>query len=113
MRAGLIAAAALATATPSGTALVTSYCPGSSGEITASGEHVHPGIVATESRSIPFGSRVTFTLAVLGRRTYIVEDRMGLGDRASFDVWASTCTASDSWGARVVHYVVTYPRSHR
>ncbi|HEX4032851.1 MAG TPA: hypothetical protein VHX66_00265 [Solirubrobacteraceae bacterium] len=111
MRTALLATVGALAASPT-TALVTSYCPGSSGEITASGEHVHAGIVATESRSIPFGTRIRFTPAVLGRRVYRVEDRMGLGDAASFDVWTASCSRAIAWGIRHVRFTVTYPRHH-
>lgn len=68
-------------------AYLTSYCPGSAGWISASGQTVFYGMLA--NNYYPFGTRVY--IPVLGL-TGVVEDRMGAGAAwYQFDVWSPTC----------------------
>lgn len=68
---------------------ITMYCTGS---ITASGKVPHPGMVATISRRIPFGTRVS----IEGLGTFVVEDRIGHG--SEFDLFVSSCSEAKSFG---------------
>lgn len=110
-----LAATALAAAPASTiTVLSTSYCA-AEGSLTASGEHVRPGIVAVRDYSIPFGTSVVVNSRPLpfGRRVWTVEDHMAEYDAASLDWFASSCTQSDEWGARTVRVRFIYPRRNR
>jgi 3D (Asp-Asp-Asp) domain-containing protein len=93
----LAAAAAL-------TASSTSYCPGSSGGTMADGHRVHVGAVASNRH--PLGTRIRLVGAhFLGRRTFIVEDRIGSG--SDLDLWSPSCSYSRRWGRRRIRYRVT------
>lgn len=66
------------------------YCD--TGSRTASGKWPEPGMVATMSRSIPFGTRVQ----IEGLGTYTVEDRIGHG--SEFDIFTHSCGEADRFG---------------
>jgi len=89
------------------TQLVTAYSPCSSGTITASGERVRFGDVATRSTTIPFGSIVTLRPAAFGRHRFKVEDRMNPSDAASLDVFQPSCSRAIDFGIRHERVTVT------
>ena len=78
------------TATPTGawiTAFLTSYCPGSAGWLSSSGETVFYGMLA--NNYYPFGTHVY--IPVIGL-TGVVEDHIGYGAAWNhFDVWSPVC----------------------
>ena len=81
----------------------TSYCPGSSGSTMADGKHVHVGAVASNRH--PLGTRLRLIgTRFMGRRTFVVEDRIGGG--SDLDFWAPDCSISRGWGRRRVRYRV-------
>lgn len=92
--------------------LATAYCAYTD-SLTASGEHVHPGIIATRNWSIPFGTRVTITPSPYRSHVFYVEDRMAQTDRASVDIYMTTCSQADQWGIRRVTVHYTYPKGKR
>jgi hypothetical protein len=68
-------------------AYLTSYCPGSAGWLSSSGQPVFYGMLANDF--YPFGTRVY--LPVIGI-TGVVEDRLGSYDMWNhFDVWSAVC----------------------
>lgn len=69
---------------------ITMYCP--TGNTTASGKWPRRGMVATMSRSIPFGSRVLID----GLGEFVVEDRIGHG--SEFDIFTPSCSEADRFG---------------
>lgn len=78
-------------------AYLTSYCPGTAGWISASGETVFYGMLANDY--YPFGTHVY--LPVLGLHG-VVEDRFG-GYRPwnDFDVWSPVCYSTPTGWFRV------------
>jgi 3D (Asp-Asp-Asp) domain-containing protein len=81
----------------------TSYCPGSSGQVMADGTHVRLGSAASNRH--PLGTRLRLIgVRFLGRRTFVVRDRIGSGSQ--LDLWSPSCTASRRWGRRRVRYRV-------
>lgn len=82
----------------------TSYCPGSSGPYMAH-KHRHVYFGAAASNRHPFGTRIRLIgTRFLGRRTFVIEDRIGSG--SDLDLWAPSCSASRRWGRRQVRYRV-------
>lgn len=75
---------------PSGLRDITKYCP--TGNTTASGKWPRVGMVATLSRSIPFGTRVV----IEGLGEFVVEDRIGHG--SEFDIFTNSCAEADRFG---------------
>lgn len=73
-----------------GTRDITMYCP--TGNRTASGKWPRPGMVATISRSIPFGTRVL----IEGLGEFVVEDRIGSGSQ--FDIYSPSCDEARRFG---------------
>jgi hypothetical protein len=75
--------------TPSQTwiwAYLTSYCPGSAGSISSSGQPVFFGMLA--NNYYPFGTRVYIpVIGIVG----VVEDRVGDDTWNHFDVWSPVC----------------------
>lgn len=69
---------------------ITMYCP--TGNRTASDKWPRRGMVATISRSIPFGTRVLID----GLGTFTVEDRIGHG--SEFDIFTPSCDEADRFG---------------
>lgn len=69
---------------------VTKYCP--TGNTTASGKQPRVGMVATISRSIPFGTRVL----IEGLGEFVVEDRIGHG--SEFDIFTNSCSDARRFG---------------
>lgn len=69
---------------------ITMYCP--TGSRTASGKWPTVGMVATISRSIPFGTRVLID----GLGEFTVEDRIGHG--SEFDIFTPSCAEADRFG---------------
>ena len=69
---------------------ITMYCP--TGNRTASGKWPHRGMVATISRSIPFGTHVF----IEGLGEYVVEDR--IGHSSEFDIFTPSCSEADRFG---------------
>lgn len=69
---------------------ITMYCP--TGNTTASGMWPRRGMVATISRSIPFGTRVR----IEGLGTFVVEDRIGHG--SEFDIFTPSCSEANRFG---------------
>lgn len=69
---------------------ITMYCD--TGSRTASGKWPEPGMVATASRSIPFGTRIV----IEGLGTYTVEDRIGHG--SDFDLFTHSCSQARIFG---------------
>ena len=66
--------------------------------ITASGELVRDGIVATNL--LPFGTKVTIP-ALFGNKIFVVEDRMNERMKNSLDIWMQTKGKALLFG---VHY---------
>lgn len=79
---------------------ITMYCP--TGNRTASGKWPTVGMVATLSRSIPFGTHIRID----GLGEYVVEDRIGHG--SEFDIFTPSCSEADRFGRE--HRVVTILR---
>lgn len=71
---------------------ITMYCP--TGNSTASGKTPQRGMVATISRSIPFGTHIL----IEGYGEYIVEDRIGHG--SEFDIFTPSCAEADRFGRK-------------
>lgn len=71
---------------------ITMYCP--TGNRTASGKWPTRGMVATISRSIPFGTRVV----IEGLGTYTVEDRIGHG--SEYDIFTPSCAEANRFGRK-------------
>lgn len=79
----------------------TSYCPASSGQVMADGSHVRLGSAASNRH--PLGTRLRLIgVRFLGRRTFVVRDRIGSG--SDLDLWSPSCSASRRWGRRRVRY---------
>jgi hypothetical protein len=69
------------------TAFLTSYCPGSAGWLSSSGQTVFYGMLA--NNYYPFGTRVY--IPVIGL-TGVVEDHLSFGASWNhFDVWSPVC----------------------
>lgn len=79
---------------------ITMYCP--TGSRTASGKWPSRGMVATISRSIPFGTHVL----IEGLGEYVVEDRIGHG--SEFDIFTPVCSEANKFGRQ--HRRVTVVR---
>lgn len=77
---------------------ITMYCD--TGNRTASGKWPEPGMVATISRSIPFGTRVY----IEGLGTFTVEDR--IGHSSEFDIFTHSCAEARTFGRQ--HRRVSY-----
>lgn len=77
---------------------ITMYCD--TGNRTASGKWPQPGMVATISRSIPFGTKVY----IEGLGTYVVEDRIGHG--SEFDIFTHSCAEANRFGRQHRRVVV-------
>jgi len=107
MRSALLAAVALAAPTPPMVLETTSYCPGSSGEITASGQHVHPGVAA--NNMLPLGTVIRISPRAFGRSVWTVLDRIGWGSQ--LDLWSASCTASIQFGRRLERVTVVGRRA--
>lgn len=75
---------------PAGLHDVTKYCP--TGNTTASGKQPRVGMVATISRSIPFGTHVF----IEGLGEFVVEDRIGHG--SEFDIFTNSCAEANRFG---------------
>lgn len=71
---------------------ITMYCP--TGNTTASGKWPRRGMVATISRAIPFGTRVS----IEGLGEFVVEDRIGHG--SEFDIFTPSCGEADRFGRK-------------
>jgi 3D (Asp-Asp-Asp) domain-containing protein len=69
---------------------ITKYCP--TGNTTASGKWPRVGMVATLSRSIPFGTHIL----IEGLGEFVVEDRIGHG--SEFDIFTSSCAEARRFG---------------
>jgi 3D (Asp-Asp-Asp) domain-containing protein len=63
--------------------------------ITASGEHVKDGIIA--SNFLPFGTQVTIP-SLFGNKVFTVEDRMNQRFSQRVDIWMPTVTAAINFG---------------
>lgn len=77
----------------------TSYCLTGT---TASGATVRPGIAASNMH--PLGTRIRLTRPAMGRRNWVIKDRIGHGSQ--LDLWASSCGVATAWGRRTVTYRV-------
>ena len=64
--------------------------------ITANGDHVHDGIVATNL--LPFGTKVMIP-SLFGNRVFIVDDRMNKRMANNIDVWMSNKASAIEFGA--------------
>lgn len=71
---------------------ITMYCP--TGNRTASGKVPSRGMVATISRSIPFGTRIYID----GLGEFTVEDRIGHG--SEFDIFTPSCGEARRFGRK-------------
>jgi 3D (Asp-Asp-Asp) domain-containing protein len=71
--------------------------------ITASGEHVRDGIVA--SNALPFGTRVQIP-KLFGDKIFIVEDRMNQRFQNTIDIWMQTKLAAIDFGVAHVPVIV-------
>lgn len=71
---------------------ITMYCP--TGNRTASGKWPARGMVATLSRTIPFGTRIS----IEGLGEYVVEDR--IGHSSEFDIFTPSCGEARRFGRR-------------
>jgi len=69
---------------------ITMYC--ATGNRTASGLWPKRGMVATLSRSIPFGTRIS----IEGVGIFVVEDRIGRG--SEFDIFTPDCSEAPRFG---------------
>jgi hypothetical protein len=77
-------------------AYLTSYCPGSAGWVSSSGQTVFYGMLANDFYT--FGTRVY--LPVLGI-TGVVEDREADASWNHFDVWSASCYSTPTGWYRV------------
>lgn len=71
---------------------ITMYCP--TGNRTASGKWPARGMVATISRSIPFGTHVRID----GLGVFVVEDR--IGHSSEFDIFTPSCGEARRFGRK-------------
>lgn len=71
--------------------------------ITADGDHVHDGIVATNL--LPFGTKVMIP-ALFGDKVFTVDDRMNPKFSHSIDIWMSTRNAAVDFGVHTANVVV-------
>lgn len=81
----------------------TSYCLNgrmADGTPTRTGSAAHNGL--------PLGTRITVDPPFLGRRRWIVRDRIGWG--TTLDLWAPSCALSRAFGRRRVSLTVGWPR---
>ena len=67
----------------------------------------------TRARSVahngfPLGTRLSISPSPTGRRRFVVRDRIGWG--TELDFWLPSCLWARSWGRRVVHVRVGWPR---
>ena len=74
------------------------YCD--TGNRTASGKWPEPGMVATISRSIPFGTH----LYIEGIGEFVVEDRIGHG--SEFDIFTHSCAEANRFGRQHRHVTI-------
>jgi 3D (Asp-Asp-Asp) domain-containing protein len=70
--------------------------------LTASGLHTFVGEVAMNS--VPLGTRILLDRPELGRRRYVVEDRIGHG--SDLDIFDPSEAACVRYGRREVRYAV-------
>lgn len=94
MRAAIIAgmiASSVLLATPA--EAVTSYCL--RGRM-ADGSYTRPGSVANNAYRL--GTKVYVTPAVMGRRRWVIRDRIGWG--TDWDFWSPSCAAARAFGRR-------------
>ena len=81
----------------------TSYClrgTMADGSWTRAGSAAHNGY--------PLGTRIYIRPAFMGRRRWVVRDRIGWG--TSLDLWAPSCGISRAFGRRTVYVVKGWPR---
>lgn len=79
----------------------TTYCPGSSGTITAAGTRTRAGVIAMNG--VRLGTLVRVTRSPLpGRRVFQVTDRIGYGSQLDF--WVPSCATARAWGRRTTSY---------
>ena len=71
--------------------------------ITASGEHVRDGIVA--SNLLPFGTEVKIP-ALFGDKIFVVEDRMNKKFQHTIDIWMASKQAAIDFGVAHTSVVV-------
>jgi 3D (Asp-Asp-Asp) domain-containing protein len=80
----------------------TAYSPCSSGSTMADGTRTRWGSVASNWHAL--GTRIRLTRPILGRRLFIVRDRIGHGTQ--LDIWMPSCSGAVRYGRRAVSYVV-------
>ncbi len=71
--------------------------------ITASGEHVRDGVVA--SNLLPFGTKIEIP-KLFGDKIFIVEDRMNHRFENTIDIWMSSRTKAKNFGVAHTSVVV-------
>ena len=74
--------------------------------ITASGEHVRDGIVA--SNFLPFGTQIEIP-ALFGNKVFVVEDRMNEKYSTRVDIWMPTVIDAVDFGIRNATIVILPP----
>lgn len=86
------------------TATSTAYSPCSSGSIMSDGTRTRFGSVASNWH--PLHTRIRLSRPVLGRRVFVVRDRIGDPRSSQLDIWMSSCSAAIRYGRRQVKYRV-------
>jgi 3D (Asp-Asp-Asp) domain-containing protein len=71
--------------------------------ITATGDHVHDGIVATNL--LPFGTKVMIP-SLFGDKVFVVDDRMNKRMTNNIDIWMSTKEAAVVFGVHKANILV-------
>ena len=71
--------------------------------ITATGDHVHNGIVATNI--LPFGTKVMIP-SLFGNKIFTVDDRMNKRMTNNIDIWMSSVSAAVDFGVHNAEVVV-------
>lgn len=75
----------------------------------ADGTMVRAGSIA--HNGLPLGTHVTVYPSPTGRRRFVVRDRIGWGTQLDF--WLPSCAQALTWGRRVVHVKVGWPKRRR
>lgn len=101
-------AARPAAALPTLTMRITAYAsdPAETSDhpfITASGEHVRDGIVATNL--LPFGTKIQIP-AIFGNKIFVVEDRMNKKFQNTIDIWMASKEAAIYFGVAHTSVIV-------
>jgi 3D (Asp-Asp-Asp) domain-containing protein len=71
--------------------------------ITASGEHVYDGVVA--SNILPFGTKIQIP-GLFGNKVFVVEDRMNRRFKNTIDIWMPSKLAAKDFGVSHTSVVI-------